>query len=89
MECAMRDQDMADVDVTSRGIWERESDALYEDLLQREEEEELAGLPPIESASRPKARGGLLTETNLRLWLSVVSHSHLVTFHWSPSEPLN
>lgn len=83
VECAMRDQDMADVDVTSRGIWERESDALYEDLLQREEEEELAGLPPIESASRPKARGGLLTETNLRLWLSVVSHSHLVTFHWS------
>ena len=75
----MRDQDMADVDVTGPGVWERESDALYEDLLRREEEEEASGLPPPETASRPKARGDKLTEEHLKYWLSVVrrlcSHS--------------
>ncbi|CAL1707138.1 unnamed protein product [Somion occarium] len=69
VECAMRDQDMADVDVTSPGIWERESDAMYEDLLRREEEEDAAGIPHPEN--RPRAKGGILTEANLRLWLSV------------------
>ncbi|KAF7793850.1 hypothetical protein EIP86_004971 [Pleurotus ostreatoroseus] len=71
VECAMRDQDMADVDVTGPGVWERESDALYEDLLRREEEEEAGGLPPPETASRPKARGDKLTEEHLKYWLSV------------------
>lgn len=79
VECAMRDQDMADVDVTSPGIWERESDALYEDLLRREEEDEAAGLPPPENASRPRARGQRLTEEHLKLWTSMVRHtSHIL-----------
>ena len=33
----MRDQDMADVDVTSPGIWERESDIYYRELCAAEE----------------------------------------------------
>ena len=74
VECAMRDQDMADVDVTSPGIWERESDALYEDLVRREEQDEAAGLPPQENASRPRARGQRLTEEHLKLWTSMVRH---------------
>ena len=44
IECAMRDQDMADVDVTSPGIWARESDVAYEELLRRDEEDEMAGI---------------------------------------------
>ena len=73
----MRDQDMADVDVTSPGIWERESDALYEDLVRREEQDEAAGLPPQENASRPRARGQRLTEEHLKLWTSMVRHQSL------------
>ena len=72
VECAMRDQDMADVDVTSPGMWERASDALYEDLLQRELEDEANGVP-TESPNRVQARGGKLTEQNLKVWLSIVS----------------
>ena len=71
VECAMRDKDMADVDVTSRGIWARESDVNYEDLLRRELEEEAMGVPPQE-LQRPRARGGRLTEANLKLWLTLV-----------------
>ncbi|KZT72201.1 hypothetical protein DAEQUDRAFT_61963 [Daedalea quercina L-15889] len=71
VECAMRDQDMADVDVTSPGAWERESDVVYEELLRREMEEEAAGVPPPENSSRPRARGMPLTEQNLRVWLSI------------------
>lgn len=70
-ECAMRDQDMADVDVTSPGIWERESDVLYEDLVRRELEEEAMCVQP-QDQHRPRARGGRLTVPNLKLWLSVV-----------------
>jgi hypothetical protein len=70
LECAMRDQDMADVDVTSPGTWDRESDVLYEELLRREEEDQLAG---IISHDRPRAKGGRLTEQNLKLWMTVVS----------------
>lgn len=72
VECAMRDQDMADVDVTSPGVWERESDVLYEELLRREEEEEMTGIVQPESSSRPRAKGGKLTEDNLKIWLSIV-----------------
>ena len=72
VECAMRDQDMADVDVTSPGVWERESDILYRELLEIEEEEASGAAPP-ENSSRPRARGMPLTEQNLRLWLSIVS----------------
>ncbi|KAJ7188265.1 hypothetical protein C8R46DRAFT_979302 [Mycena filopes] len=70
VECAMRDQDMIDVDVTTPGVWERESDVMFEDLLRRELEDEASGVVP-EDASRPRARGGLLTEQNLKVWLSV------------------
>ena len=71
VECAMRDQDMADVDVTSPGIWSRESDVHYDELLRRELEEEAMAISPQEQL-RPRARGGRLTEANLKLWLSLV-----------------
>lgn len=70
VECSMRDQDMADVDVTSPGSWARESDVHYEDLLRRELEEEAMGVPPQE-LQRPRARGGRLTEANLKMWLTL------------------
>lgn len=69
----MRDQDMADVDVTGSGVWARESDAAYEDLLARELADEDAGLPPPTlDDPRPRARGGRLSEANLKLWLTLV-----------------
>jgi hypothetical protein len=71
VECAMRDQDMVDVDVTSPGIWARESDVHFDDLLRRELEEEAMGIPS-QDPQRPRARGGRLTEANLKLWLSLV-----------------
>ncbi|RXW21294.1 hypothetical protein EST38_g4552 [Candolleomyces aberdarensis] len=70
LECAMRDQDMADVDVTSPGVWERASDVLFEELKEREREEEAAGIVSSDE-KRPRARGGRLTEQNLKLWLSI------------------
>ena len=76
VECAMRDQDMADVDVTSPGVWDRESDVLYEELCRREMEEETTGQTSSDSHSRPRAKGGLLTEENLRFWLSIVRRVH-------------
>ncbi|EIW63539.1 uncharacterized protein TRAVEDRAFT_161872 [Trametes versicolor FP-101664 SS1] len=71
VECAMRDQDMADVDVTSPGVWERESDILYEELCRREIEEEPSGRASSDAHSRPRAKGGILTEENLRFWQSI------------------
>ncbi|KAJ7084387.1 hypothetical protein B0H15DRAFT_911170 [Mycena belliarum] len=71
VECAMRDQDMIDVDVTTPGVWERESDVMFDDLLRRELEDEATGVVPGDDSSRPRARGGLLTEQNLKAWLSV------------------
>ncbi|EGO00302.1 hypothetical protein SERLA73DRAFT_168083 [Serpula lacrymans var. lacrymans S7.3] len=70
VECAMRDQDMADVDVTGPGVWDRESNVLYEELLRRELEEEDAGVVSTDS-SKPRARGGRLTEQNLKIWLTM------------------
>jgi hypothetical protein len=72
IECAMRDQDMADVDATSPGVWRRDSDVDYEELLRRELEEEAMGMPYVDNPSRPRARGGRLTEENLKLWTSIV-----------------
>jgi hypothetical protein len=71
VECSMRDQDMADVDVTSPGIWARESDVHYEELLRRELEEEAMSISPQEQ-QRPRARGGRLTEGHLKLWITLV-----------------
>ncbi|KAH7914121.1 hypothetical protein BJ138DRAFT_477378 [Hygrophoropsis aurantiaca] len=68
VECAMRDQDMADVVVVGPGIWDRESDVLYEDLLRREQEEEASGAVISECSTKTRARGGRLTEQNLKLW---------------------
>lgn len=76
VECAMRDQDMADVDVTGVGVWERESDGLYEELVRREAEEEASGIVQPEPSSRPRSKGGKLTEDNLKIWLSIVSCFH-------------
>lgn len=70
LECAMRDQDMADVDVTSPGIWERDSDAYYHDLVRSEEEAISNDIPLPED--RPRSTGDMLTETNLKLWLTMV-----------------
>ena len=78
VECAMRDQDMADVVVVGPGIWDRESDVLFEELLRREEEEEASGILASECSSRPRARGGRLTEQNLKLWATMVSVSTFV-----------
>jgi hypothetical protein len=72
IECAMRDQDMADVDVMSPGVWDRESDAAFEDLKRRELEDEANGVLAADDSTRPRAKGGLLTELNLGLWLSIV-----------------
>ncbi len=72
LECAMRDQDMADVDVTTPGVWDRESDVLYEELKAREREEELTGVIQSDEPPRPKSKGGKLTEQNIKIWLSVV-----------------
>ncbi|KAI0309802.1 hypothetical protein OF83DRAFT_1179206 [Amylostereum chailletii] len=71
VECAMRDQDMADVDVTTRGVWARASDVAFDELLRRELEEEAAGIVPDDVSKRPRARGGRLTEANLKLWLQL------------------
>lgn len=71
VECAMRDQDMADVDVTSPGVWERDSDAAFEDLKRRELEDEAKGVLTLDDSTRPRPKGGRLTEQNLKLWLSV------------------
>lgn len=75
VECAMRDQEMADVDVTSPGVWERASDAAFEELKRRELEDEANGIVNNDP-SRPRIRGGRLTEQNLRLWLSIVRNNH-------------
>ncbi|KAI5117106.1 hypothetical protein M0805_008225 [Coniferiporia weirii] len=85
VECAMRDQDMADVDVTSPGVWDRESDVYYLDLCRHEIEEaeervrartsnsssESHGILRPVDQSRPRAKGNRLTEPNLKLWLSM------------------
>lgn len=90
VECAMRDQDMADVDVTSPGVWERESDVYYHELCAREAEEEEERTRTSSGShsegqshvirdrhrdpNRPRARGNRLTEQNIKLWLSMVCH---------------
>ena len=81
MGCMVRDGGMAYVDVTSPGIWERESDAGLRELIDREDENERRwydehvtettetghGLRPPERMSK----GNRLTERNLKIWLTV------------------
>jgi hypothetical protein len=73
IECAMRDQEMADVDVTSPGVWERASDAAFEELKQKELDDEANGIVTADDPSRPRVRGSRLTENYVKLWLSIVS----------------
>jgi len=70
VEGAMRDQDMADVDVILPGVWAHESNVHYEELLWRELEEEAMAILPL-GEQRPRA-GGHLTEPNLKLWITLV-----------------
>jgi len=72
----MRDQDMADVDVTSADVWERASDVLFQELKQRELEDETNGVV-VDNPTRPRIKGGRLTEQNIKLWLSVVRIANL------------
>ena len=64
---------MADVDVTSPGVWERASDVAYEELKQRELDEEANGIVTADDTSWPRVKGGCLTEQNVKLWLRIVS----------------
>ena len=87
IECMMRDRDMADVDVTGPGVWERESDAALRELIEREDENERGwyeehaaelsqtghGLRPPKRASK----GHRLTEQNVKIWLTMVSCPYL------------
>lgn len=78
IECAMRDQDMADVDVTSPGVWDRESDIYYHEMVQQEMEEEAKRtinpdyIPNLDP-NRPSTKGGRLTEQSVKIWLSLVN----------------
>jgi len=75
----MRDRDMADVDVTGEGAWERDSDVWYQDLVNREREEEFSRRSNANSSQestgsrrKPSAKGGRLTEENVKIWLTMV-----------------
>ena len=87
IECMMRDRDMADVDVTGPGMWERESDAALRELVEREDENErrwyeehATELAQSGHGLRPpkrRSKGHRLTEQNLKIWLSMVSSVYL------------
>ncbi|KAI5115656.1 hypothetical protein M0805_005743 [Coniferiporia weirii] len=64
VECAMCDQEMADVDVTSPGMWDHESNVHYLDLCRHEIEEVEERVHMRTSNSR----------TQLNLWLSINPH---------------
>ena len=72
IECMMRDRDMAEVDVTSPGVWERESDVWYEELVRREVEEARRGTMASANSNKPRSKGDPLTEANLNVWLTMV-----------------
>jgi len=79
LECTMRDQDMADVDVTSPGVWERASDVVFEELKKREIEETATGIVSNDP-KRPRIKGGRLTEKNLKIWLSIVCYPFWINY---------
>ncbi|GAA5892329.1 hypothetical protein JCM6882_003639 [Rhodosporidiobolus microsporus] len=58
VECMMRDRDMADVDVTGLGVWERESDAEWEEQVRWEGENPLLGGASGESSGEHGGAGG-------------------------------
>ncbi|GAA5972573.1 hypothetical protein JCM11641_001904 [Rhodosporidiobolus odoratus] len=53
VECMMRDRDMADVNVTGTGVWERESDVEFEDQMRWEAEQ-----PASSQLAPPGGSGG-------------------------------
>ncbi|KZS98343.1 hypothetical protein SISNIDRAFT_448559 [Sistotremastrum niveocremeum HHB9708] len=69
IECAMRDEEMADVDVTSHNVWDRESDVWYDELVNKERDDEIRGIAPAPGQTR--ATGDLLTEANIKVWLTM------------------
>ncbi|GAA5921220.1 hypothetical protein JCM1841_001637 [Sporobolomyces salmonicolor] len=58
VECMMRDRDMADVDVTGAGVWERESDAEWREQCRWEEESLEGGGGSGERAGSQESAGG-------------------------------
>jgi hypothetical protein len=77
IECMMRDRDMADVDVTGPGVWERDSDVWFEELKRRdkeeEEEERKMGLSDLQRRRKKSMGNAALTEENMVIWLAKVS----------------
>ncbi|GAA6023647.1 hypothetical protein JCM10207_005097 [Rhodosporidiobolus poonsookiae] len=65
VECMMRDRDMADVDVTTPGVWERDSDAEFDEQMRWEGENPLLanGVAGGESWSGEHAAGSGSTES--------------------------
>ncbi|GAA5950160.1 hypothetical protein JCM3765_004220 [Sporobolomyces pararoseus] len=59
VECMMRDRDMADVDVTSKGIWERESDRDWREQLEWERGEELENEKATEEVNMENGTTGM------------------------------
>ncbi|GAA5885264.1 hypothetical protein JCM16303_005977 [Sporobolomyces ruberrimus] len=59
VECMMRDRDMADVDVTTQGIWERESDRDWNEQLKWERELEERGPLNANEREEEEVRGEL------------------------------
>ncbi|KAF9260126.1 hypothetical protein L218DRAFT_620669 [Marasmius fiardii PR-910] len=68
IECIERDRGMADVDVTSPGVWDRESDKDFEKLKRNERYNEVIS---VETPFKLRAFGEELTEQNIKLWLGV------------------
>ena len=87
VECMMRDRDMIDIDVTTPGVWDRNSDV---DLEEWEEEGGSAAFCQSEDRSRSskdshggsrastshggrRAKGQNLTIASLKIWTAMVS----------------
>lgn len=74
LECTSRDRDMADIDVRSPGVWDRDSDVWYQELVKKEDMDESRSGHSF-PRPKPSAKGDYLTEDNLALWLKMVSMS--------------
>ncbi|KDQ21738.1 hypothetical protein BOTBODRAFT_168954 [Botryobasidium botryosum FD-172 SS1] len=72
VECMMRDRDMADVDVTTPGVWDRESDVGYQELVRKEELEGMQGVPADVDTKKLRSRGThQMSEENMSVWLTM------------------